>query len=147
MLWQCARVLTIVFALCHLSAKEMEAFAKTERAIWSIVMIVDEDARNAFLGELPKFANKEAFAIRISQLHQNKKQFFIHMRREDVNIDILNSFDDDPSRFDCFFYQTGIQPVPDAVVNALAKHLRTELSLIPGVVFEEKNCRNCGKSQ
>jgi hypothetical protein len=116
----------------------MAEISKPERAIWSITAIVDGNARSAFLGEVAKFADKEAFAIRTSQPRQDGEHFLVQMWREDVNIIILNPFDD-PTRFSCAFYQTGTQPVPNAVVNALAKHLREELGSIPGVVFKGTN--------
>lgn len=131
----------VIFALCPLSAIGTEATAassKTERAIWSTKAIVDSGARSAFLDKVTKFADTEAFAIRTSQPRGDGVHFLVQMWREDVNIVILNPFDD-PTQFDCAFYQTGTQPVPDEVVDALAKHLREELGLVPGVVFKEKN--------
>jgi hypothetical protein len=126
----------------------MAAPSKSERAIWSIIAIVDGDARDAFLGEVTKFAEKEAFAIRTSQPRQDGEHFLVQLWRQDVKIIILNPFDD-PTEFSCFFYQTGTEPVPGEVVDELAKHLRGELGLISGVSFKEKELRrqNYGDNQ
>ena len=141
MLWRYAKALLTIFVFWQLSAIGTQATAessKTERALWSAKAIVDPDARSAFLGEVAKFADKAAFAIRTSQPRGDGVHFLIQMWREDVNILVLNPFDD-PTQFDCFFYQTGTQPVPDKVVDGWAKDLRGELGSIPGVVFKGEN--------
>jgi hypothetical protein len=135
------RVFMTILALCHLSAigtETLAASSKTERAIWSTKAIVDSAARSAFLGEVTKFADKEMFAIRISEPRGDGVHFLVQMWREDVKIIILNPFDD-PAQFSCAFYLTGTEPVPDEVIEALAKHLKGDLSLVPGVVFKDKN--------
>ena len=93
---------------------------------------------SAFLGEVTKFADKEMFAIRISEPRGDGVHFLVQMWREDVKIIILNPFDD-PAQFSCAFYLTGTEPVPDEVIEALAKHLKGDLSLVSGVVFKDKN--------
>jgi hypothetical protein len=110
--------------------------SKTERAIWSGKATVDPVARSAFISEVAKFADKEAFAIRTSQPRGDGVHFLVQMFREDVKILVLNPFDD-PAQFDCFFYPTGPQPVPDEVVDALARDFREELGSLLGVVFKE----------
>jgi hypothetical protein len=135
------KVFMTILTLCHLSAIGAEALAatsKTERAIWSTKALVVSAARNAFLGEVTKFANKEMFAIRTSEPRGDGVHFLVQMWREDVKIIILNPFDD-PTQFSCAFYLTGTEPVPDQVIEALANHLTGDLSLVPGVVFKDKN--------
>jgi hypothetical protein len=64
MQWRNVRIFLVVFACCQLSAKGMGAMAapsKSERAIWSIIAIVDGDARDAFLVEVTKFAEQGGF--------------------------------------------------------------------------------------
>jgi hypothetical protein len=85
----------IIFALGQLAAQgtgAMAASSKSQRAIWSIIAMVDGDARSTFLGGVAKLADEEAFAIRTSQPRQDGVNF--------------------------------LEPVPDAVVEVLADHLR-----------------------
>lgn len=138
MLWRYAKVFMVIFASCELIGIGTVAFSKPERAIWSTMALVDGNARNAFLSAVTKFADKEAFAIRTSQPRDDGTHFLVQMWRDDVNIVILNPLDD-PTQFNCFFYQTGALPVPDVIVDDLAKHLRGQLGLIPGVVFKDDN--------
>jgi hypothetical protein len=131
MLWRYAKIFFVVFTFWQVGA-----MAAGQRARWSIIAIVDEGARGAFLGEMTKFAEKEAFAIRTSQPRQDGKHFLVQLWREDLNMLILNPFDD-PTEFNCAIYQTGTEAVPDTGVDELAKHFREEFGQIPGVTFKE----------
>jgi hypothetical protein len=130
----------MILTLCHLSAIGADALAassKTERAVWSTKAKVASDARSAFLDGVTKFADEELFAIRTSQPLGDGVVFLVQMWREDVKIIIVNSFDD-PAQFTCAFYQVGTEPVPDEVIEALAKRLKGDLGSVPGVVFKDK---------
>ena len=123
----------MIAALCYLAVAGAEALAasyKTERPIWSA-----KAARSAFLAEVAKFADKEMFAIRIGEPRGDGEHFIVDMSREEVDIIILNPFND-PTPFRCAFYETGALPVASGVIEALASRLKEELGSVPGVVFK-----------
>src|SRR5258705_13539550 len=138
MVYRWTKILLLVLAFYQLSPKGMGCWAallELETPIRSIVAIVDADARPAFLGELRKFAEMEDFSIRAGQFDQSGTHFIVQILRQDVYITILNPFPD-PREVRFYFYQVGTQPVPDATVDALAKHLTAALSLVVGVAFQ-----------
>jgi hypothetical protein len=144
MLYRWARIFVLLLAFYQSSPMDMRAWAallKVESAIRSIVAIVDVGARATFLAELRKFAETEGFSLRAGQVDQFGTHFIVEISRKDIHITIINPFPD-PREVRFIFYQTGTQPVPDAVVDALAGHLRGELGSIQGVVFKEANDRN-----
>jgi hypothetical protein len=140
MSWSCSRAFMLIVTLCYLVVAGTEAFAapyKTESPIWSAKATVASAARNVFLAEVAKFADEERFAIRIAEPRSDREHFVVDMWREDVDIIILNPFDD-PTQFRCAFYQAGALPVPNDVILRLADHLKRIATEVAGVLIQEK---------
>jgi hypothetical protein len=104
-----------------------------QRPIASVRLNVSDSARDQFIDRLKKFGEADAFAIRVVHTRRDDQHFLVELWRADVNITAINPFDD-PKEFGVFIYQTGLDAVSPAQLDALMNDLKG-ISEIPGVTI------------
>jgi hypothetical protein len=89
---------------------------------------IDRLFRDRFLAAIRKYADEQAFAIRIAPSDPSGEHLLIQLWREDVKIIGVNPFK--PEEFRISFYRNCGEPLPEAQVSALAESLRLALAKI-----------------
>jgi hypothetical protein len=134
------KLAAVVSLLLNLGGAQISAVAQSSsanRPIRSIVVFVSDGARDQFLARVGKFAEEQAFTTRVSQTRPDGRHFLVQLWREDVNMTAVNPFTD-PTEFRIDLYQTGTQPVPPRLVEALIGDLTKSLRNIEGLTFHNK---------
>jgi hypothetical protein len=110
----------------------MPAKTDSELPVRVVHFTVKPDARDRFFDQLKKFADENAFAIRIAPVHPNNQYFAIQLWRNDIKAFGVNP--DDPEKFGIAFYHNS-EPEPAMVlaINRLADSITNSLTSVNGV--------------
>ena len=109
----------------------MPAQPDSELPVRVVHFTVKPDARDRFLDQLKKFADENAFAIRIAPTRPDNQHFLIQLWRDDIK---GVGFNPDPEKFGIAFYHNR-EPEPAMVlaINRLADSITNSLTSVNGV--------------
>jgi hypothetical protein len=110
----------------------MAAKSESESAVRAVYFMVKSDARDRFFDQLRKFADENAFAIRIAPVRPDHQHFLIQLWREDIKGIGVNS--GDPEKYVvAFFYNSEREAVVASAIHRLADNLTSSLTSVNGV--------------
>lgn len=124
-------VLLLAFAAPTNATSDNCASSSTKQPVQIENLSVDDHARAKFIDALKTFGEENGFVVRIAQTTPDGKHFHIAMRRSDLSVRFLNSFD--PQVFRIAFYITCEQIVSKETITLLIDDLKAKLSLISGI--------------
>jgi hypothetical protein len=129
-----AIALTVLVLCAQLAGLDaMAAKSDGESPLRSLTFTVQESQRDRFFDQLRKFADAEAFAVRIAPIAPDGKHFGIQLWRQDVKAIGDNALA--IQEFDISFYENGDHPINRDIANELATHLKRVVSEIPGITI------------
>jgi len=114
------------------------ALLKDRDAVKTIVAFVSNDARDEFLRRVEDFGADQAFTLKTSPTRPDGRHFLIQMWREDIDIILLNPFND-PTEFRIHFYLNESAAAPVTAIDGLAAGLKETFRNISGVTLRELN--------
>ncbi len=104
------------------------------RKVW---VTLAQNQHNQLFEQLRKFADKNAFRIRISQTDPSGENFLVQMWRDDIEVDAVDS--GDPGLFKISFFNTSEErPIPPQVFDELIIDLKGFIEKIPNTTFTVK---------
>lgn len=107
-----------------------------ELPIRSMHATVAAQDRNEFVSQLRKFADSNAFAMRVGESTPDGQHILVQMWREDLKVLALNPLD--PQVFRISFYQNDAEPVWPDLIEALIKDLKSTIGTIEGLSIQER---------
>ncbi len=133
----------IYWASCLVIALGVSSYAGAaakpdgEAPLRSVTLTVNENQQDRLFEELRKFADTEAFAIRIAPISPDGQHFSIQLWRQDVKIIGSNALS--PQEFYLGFYENGDHPANGYIVGQLVTHLKRIVLQVPGISISEPN--------
>jgi hypothetical protein len=124
-----------------ISIKTMSENAKKNSQGIAPLRILDitigQSQRDELFDQLRKFAEKNAFAIRIAQVHPAYDNFTIDMWRNDIRM--FGSYPSDPGTLSFgVYYTVQSQPVPESVFDEAIGNLEVFIDEIPKATITVK---------
>jgi hypothetical protein len=105
----------------------------SQSAVRAVYFTVKLDARDRFFDQLRKFADANAFAIRIAPVRPDHQHFLIQLWRDDIKGIGVNS-GGDPGKFViAFFHNSEPEAAIVFAINRLADNLAISLTSVNGV--------------
>ena len=132
------RILLLLALFLCIGATQMEATAallKDRDAVKAVVAFVSDDVRGEFLRRAEDFGTDRAFTLKTSPTRPDGKHFVVQMWREDIEIILINPFND-PTEFRIYFYLNKSGAAVTAI-DSLATDLKETLRSIAGVTLRE----------
>lgn len=116
--------------------KPMVAKSNSQEPVQKVNFTVDKNAREEFFEQLRKFAERHAFAIRITNNTPDGESFVVQMWREDLKAVSTNSFE--PTRFSIYVYKNSPHAVPPNQLDFLVSDLKRSLGGVRGVTLQSQ---------
>ena len=102
--------------------------------IKNLRITVSKNQRNELIDQLQRFADKDAFAIRIERHDPNGYNFSVYLWRDDIWMSGL--YPVDPETMSLHFYYTiEAQPIPASIVDETISDLENYLNEIPNATI------------
>lgn len=114
----------------------MPAKSAPERPIRSVYLAIAEGAQHEFVEQLKRFADANAFAMRLGETHPQGDHILVQMWREDIKVIVVNPFD--PREFRVSFYENSAEPVVAESLSSLVDNFRSLVGLVRGATFLER---------
>jgi hypothetical protein len=128
---------TCVTAVFGLAGRNANAENKaSEDPVRSFSVSIAKDTRDRFFACLAAFAKRNAFSIQIYPKSPDGRLILVQMLRRDLEILINNPFD--PLTFRVNLFRSGAAPIVEGLADKIVADLKTEVSMMPGVVFYQK---------
>ena len=123
------RALTFLMALAvstgTLHAGE-PSHSASEHPVLTERFTIERSSRDHFLAAIRKYADEQAFAIRIAPSDPSDEHIVIQLWREDVKLIGTNPFE--PEDFRIYFYRNCGESLGESTISALAEALRLAVS-------------------
>ena len=104
--------------------------------IRSVTITLGSASRDKLFEQLRRFADTNAFAIRIAPTNPDNERFLVQIWREDIKGVGTNARS--TKTFSIGLYQNCDEPVPAAIANEVVDELRRTVGQVPGATFSEK---------
>jgi hypothetical protein len=131
-----APLILLSFWLGMVWVNTMAATTTPENPIQSVLVTIGDNAQEDLLGQLKKFADANAFAIRVGHTRPDGKHILVQMWREDIKVIVVNP--SEAGTFRISFYQNSAEPVMATSIDTLMTDLRNDIAEIKGVRFSER---------
>jgi hypothetical protein len=129
------RTLAVIGLLAIVSlgcGRAIAAKSGSQNPVRVVHFTVKPDARDRFFDQLRKFADENAFAIRIAPVRPDNQHFLIQLWREDIKGIGVNS--GDPEKYVvAFFYNSEREAAVASAINRLADNLTSSVTSVTGV--------------
>ncbi len=114
----------------------MAADSTDEAPIRIVTVTLTKGTRDQFFDQLKRFADVNAFAIRIAPTRPDVPHFLIQMWREDINGTGTNALD--PEQFRIAFYKNDNHPLETETVNQMIFGLEQAVGKVAGATVSEE---------
>jgi hypothetical protein len=129
--------LIVLISGAGIAARSFVNLSNEEMPIRAVKIVIPKGTQNEYVDQIRRFADLDAFAIRVSHSSPDAEDILVQLWRSDVNMDSVNASDTGAQdiTFEIGIYKSANIQIPSASIDQLVADLQKTVGHIKGARF------------